>query len=115
MLAKLRVRFAFVSAVGVCAACSSSFARDEPEIVPVIDGGTDVQAPEAAPPDVGTVVDAGGASDASDASDAGDAAVDAAEAGPPAPIVFTGASDRILLTGMVVTPDTAFDGEVLVE
>ena len=31
------------------------------------------------------------------------------------PIVFSGAVDRILLSGLVVTPDTVFDGEVLVE
>lgn len=117
MSAKLRVRFAIGVVLAACAACNSSFSKDEPEIAPVVDGGFDVEPSEASTADAEPVLDAGtDASDASDASDAGaDADADAAETGPPAPVVFTGATDRILLSGMVVTPDTAFDGEVLVE
>ena len=102
MAAKGIVGFALLA----CVACSTSFDRQQPELVePVVDGGTDVVAP----------LDAGAPAIVPDASVSFDAGIDATDPGAPGPIIFTGAVDRILLTGLVVTPDTAFDGEVLVE
>lgn len=104
MVAKTFVRFAIAFVLVASAACGTSTIGDAPDIVPSTDGGLDV-APQAdsGPPDA-PIVDAG--------ADVFDAAVDP---GPSSPIVFSGAIDRILLSGLVVTPDTVFDGEVLVE
>ena len=44
-----------------------------------------------------------------------DGAPDAAADAGAAPTITAGAADRFLLTGMIVTPDTAFAGQVLVE
>lgn len=117
MAAKVHVRVVAAALLVASAACGSSFSTSDPEVVPDVDAGPEAEAFDAGTSDAAidgdAVVDAG--ADAADATDASDAAVDASDAGPPAPVVFTGASDRILLTGTVVTPDTAFDGEVLVE
>jgi len=112
MVAKIRLRLAIVFALVATAACSSSFSADEPEIVPGVDAG-----PDSAPPavDAGADVFVSDAGNDADADASADATSDAADSGPPGPIIFTGATDRILLTGVLVTPDTTFDGEVLVE
>jgi len=81
---------------GLVAACSASQGHGEP------------------PPPVVAVPDAaveGGPGEPHE-EDAGDGA--APEPGLPATLT-PGAPDRILLVGTVVTPDAAFDGEVLVE
>jgi len=77
------------------------------------------------PPDRILVGDGGGFPDAAgegdgagdDGEGSGDATTDVTprpNGGPPATIT-PGAADRILLVGTVVTPDTSFDGQVLVE
>src|SRR5687768_6871061 len=100
MAAKGSVRFAIACAVIAASACRS-FGADAPESVPV-DAG-----PEAAALETGTPPPP---------FDAGvDPPFDAGDSGPPGPIIFGGAVDRILLSGLVVTPDAVHDGEVLVE
>ncbi len=119
MLGRIRARHAFFGVL-VATACGSSVpSSDDPEIVPVPPDAGDVDAaPDVASPDLDATID-GGADARSDA-DAGvgpdaDVATDAGDAGAPPPIVMTGAADRIMLEGVVVTPDTSFVGEVLVE
>ncbi len=48
-------------------------------------------------------------------ADASPDAQDGGDAGPPPATITPGAANRFLLTGTVVTPDVAFDGQVLVE
>lgn len=112
-----RLRYALALAV-VCA-CSSSAATDVTS-----DGGapdTDAgEGDDAYPVEIGDAtldvsVDVNDLD--ADAGD-GDAGFDVMEAGfdaGPPPTVTVGASDRILLNGTVVTPDTAFVGQVLIE
>lgn len=125
MLGRARARYAF--ALVVVTACGSSVASQDPELAPGADAGQEEDGSlDGASPDA---LDAPAAHDAADATnpdggrdgDGGDAGVDAAldadasfEGGLPA-TVTPGAADRILLLGTVVTPDVAFDGQVLVE
>lgn len=116
MVARIRARFAFVALLVATACGSSATSSDDPEIVPAPPdaGSTTDAAPviDAAPPiDGGVDAAKDGGADADPSPDGGDAG----EAGAPPPIVMTGAADRILLEGRVVTPDTSFVGEVLVE
>lgn len=104
-------------------ACSSSSDDPEPDAgteagtpdAPVPDAPIDSATPDAAT-DARIDADAGDASaDADATAEAGDAG-DGGDAGTLAPPVLTvGATNRILLLGTVVTPDTAFVGQVLVE
>jgi hypothetical protein len=106
MVAKAFVRVTTVATLASLVAACTPFAADEAENAPIAEAGADALPREDS-----------GASDAfvDAAADTGTEPFDAGDSGPPGPIVFTGAVDRILFTGMVVTPDTAFDGEVLVE
>jgi cytosine/adenosine deaminase-related metal-dependent hydrolase len=64
-------------------------------------------------PDAGT--DAGAATDAGREPDVGaDAGADAGASNGPPVVVRSGRPDRLLLSGTVVTPDVAFEGDVLI-
>ena len=94
----------------VAAACGSSASTDEPEIA-LADGGPDAPATDARIDPIDVALDSG-----SDALH--DAPVDARDGAPEGGLPATvtpGAPDRILLFGTVVTPDVAFEGQVLVE
>jgi 5-methylthioadenosine/S-adenosylhomocysteine deaminase len=98
MVSMLRARYAL--ALVVVTACGSSVAAQDPELGPP-DVGGDAAAPNA---------DGGGDAEAEDGSARGDAGLDSGPA-----TVTPGASDRFMLLGTVVTPDVAFEGQVLVE
>lgn len=123
-----RLRARWLLALVLVTACGSSVASQDPENEPGPDAGLDASI-DAPPADGAGEADASGTRDASrdvdaatveggsDASDASDASVDA-DAGPEGGVPATvtpGATDRFLLLGTVVTPDIAFDGQVLVE
>lgn len=124
MVGRVRVRARHALALVVVAlgtACGSSVAMQAPHVEPPIDAGADAEhdSPDVATNEAST--DARAPGDASDAGDAGDAKNDTnapfdagLEGGLPA-TVTAGAPDRFLLLGTVVTPDTSFDGQVLVE
>jgi cytosine/adenosine deaminase-related metal-dependent hydrolase len=97
------------AAAGQCFGRPADGADWAPAAIACTQGAPNPETPAGVDAGVDAPADAGDAARAADAADAG-----APASGPPV-ILRLGRPDRLLLAGTVVTPDVAFEGEVLID